>query len=447
MSHKQSRVISSRSSSRNRSSSHSSRSSSRNHSKSYKNKKRNHSSSGSSSSSSSRSSSRSVEVNRSSSVPNDKEGHLVCVPGDVLESRYMVQSILGEGTFGRVVQCVDFMRNNSTVAMKIIRNVKKYREAAKLEINVLNKINEQDPYGEHSCVKMLNWFDYHGHVCITFNKFGDSVFDFLKKNEFQPFCVDQVRHISYQLCKSVLFLHENRLTHTDLKPENILFHNSTSDVIFDRMMNKSINVVRSSDIELIDFGSATFDYEHHSSIVSTRHYRAPEVLLEIGWSHPCDVWSIACIIFELYTGNTLFQTHDNLEHMAMMERILGPIPYHMIKKSKKTKYFHRGKLDWNDNTSSGKYVKEHCKVLKSYMREHSLDHEELFDLLLLMFNYDDRYRIDLRSALRHPFFRMFNSSHANNNNYYYDNNTNNGYGAAGGGGDDYDWDAYYSLSR
>ena len=99
-------------------------------------------------------------------------------------------------------------------------------------------------------------------------------------------------------------------------------------------------------MRLIDFGSATFDWEHHSKVVSTRHYRqgyifgeniffllflshllrAPEVILELGWSQPCDIWSIGCIAFELYLGFTLFQTHDNREHLAMMEKILGPIP-------------------------------------------------------------------------------------------------------------------------
>ena len=48
---------------------------------------------------------------------------------------------------------------------------------------------------------------------------------------------------------------------------------------------------------------------------------------ELGWSQTCDVWSIGCILFELYLGFTLFQTHDNREHLAMMERILGPVPY------------------------------------------------------------------------------------------------------------------------
>lgn len=78
-----------------------------------------------------------------------------------------------------------------------------------------------------------------------------------------------------------------------------------------------------SEIRLIDFGSATFDDEYHSSVVSTRHYRAPEIILNLGWSFPCDIWSIGCILVEFFTGDALFQTHDNLEHLAMMENVCG----------------------------------------------------------------------------------------------------------------------------
>ena len=55
-------------------------------------------------------------------------------------------------------------------------------------------------------------------------------------------------------------------------------------------------------IRVIDFGSATFEDQYHSSVVSTRHYRAPEVILGLGWSFPCDLWSVGCILVELATG-------------------------------------------------------------------------------------------------------------------------------------------------
>lgn len=91
-------------------------------------------------------------------------------------------------------------------------------------------------------------------------------------------------------------------------------------------MNRQANqrrVLLDTEIRLIDFGSATFQDEYHSSVVSTRHYRAPEIILGLGWSFPCDIWSIGCILVEFFTGDALFQTHDNLEHLAMMEMVVG----------------------------------------------------------------------------------------------------------------------------
>ena len=96
------------------------------------------------------------------------------------------------------------------------------------------------------------------------------------------------------------FLHDHHLTHTDLKPENILFVANDWYSEYCPATKRNIRRMRDTRVKLIDFGSATFDWEHHSSVVSTRHYRPPEVILEMGWSQPCDVWSTGCIVFELY---------------------------------------------------------------------------------------------------------------------------------------------------
>lgn len=74
-------------------------------------------------------------------------------------------------------------------------------------------------------------------------------------------------------------MHDNHLTHTDLKPENILFVNSDFNVEMEPKKKKLYRVVKDAEVRLIDLGSATFDHEHHSTIVSTRHYRSPEVIL------------------------------------------------------------------------------------------------------------------------------------------------------------------------
>ncbi|XP_039495184.1 cyclin-dependent kinase 13 isoform X6 [Drosophila santomea] len=341
-------------------------------------------------------------------IQDDADGHLIYHTGDILHHRYKIMATLGEGTFGRVVKVKD-MERDYCMALKIIKNVEKYREAAKLEINALEKIAQKDPHCDHLCVKMIDWFDYHGHMCIVFEMLGLSVFDFLRENNYEPYPLDQVRHMAYQLCYSVKFLHDNRLTHTDLKPENILFVDSDYTSHYNHKINREVRRVKNTDVRLIDFGSATFDHEHHSTIVSTRHYRAPEVILELGWSQPCDVWSIGCILFELYLGITLFQTHDNREHLAMMERILGQIPYrmarnHTLYSKTKTKYFYHGKLDWDEKSSAGRYVRDHCKPLFLCQLSDSEDHCELFSLIKKMLEYEPSSRITLGEALHHPFF-------------------------------------------
>ncbi|XP_072285069.1 dual specificity protein kinase CLK2 [Pyxicephalus adspersus] len=361
----------------------------------------------------SRSSSTSRQSSRQAkSVEDDVEGHLIYRSGDWLQERYEIVSTLGEGTFGRVVQCIDHRRGGIRVALKIIKNVEKYKEAARLEINVLEKISEKDPESKHLCVRMFDWFDYHGHMCISFELLGLSTFDFLKENNYLPYPIHQVRHMAQQVCQAVKFLHDNKLTHTDLKPENILFVDSDYDLTYNVEKKRDERCVRKTDIRVVDFGSATFDSEHHSTIVSTRHYRAPEVILELGWSQPCDVWSIGCIIFEYYVGFTLFQTHDNKEHLAMMERILGPIPSRMVRKTRKQKYFYHGRLDWEEGSSAGRYVRDNCKPMKRYMVSESQDHHQLFDLIEGMLEYEPSKRMTLSEALKHPFFSPLKSEHA-----------------------------------
>jgi len=116
-------------------------------------------------------------------VTDDSDGHLAYLPGDWVNDRYEILSTLGEGTFGKVVKVKDHEKEDY-VAMKIIKNIHKYREAAKLEINVLQKLNAKDPQGKHLCVRMFDCFNYFGHMCLTFEILGESVFDFLKGNGY-----------------------------------------------------------------------------------------------------------------------------------------------------------------------------------------------------------------------------------------------------------------------
>jgi dual-specificity kinase len=270
-----------------------------------------------------------------------------------------IVKLLGQGTFGKVVQARD-RRRGECVAIKIIRSVQKYRDASKIELRVLATLKANDEDNRNRCIHLRDCFDYRGHICIVTDLLGQSVFDFLKGNNFVPFPNSQIQNFARQLltsvaCKSICagfeiyslidygpVLHDLNLIHTDLKPENILLcHNEYQTFTYNRKIPSSsatVNrqahqrrVLLDTEIRLIDFGSATFQDEYHSSVVSTRHYRAPEIILGLGWSFPCDIWSIGCILVEFFTGDALFQTHDNLEHLAMMEAVVNSrIDSHLV---------------------------------------------------------------------------------------------------------------------
>uniref|UniRef100_A0A8C4FAI2 dual-specificity kinase n=1 Tax=Dicentrarchus labrax TaxID=13489 RepID=A0A8C4FAI2_DICLA len=351
---------------------------------------------------------------RSRSVEDDGEGHLIYHTGDMLRARYEIVCTLGEGAFGKVVECIDHSKNHSRLTTLQLSRMKIFLEFAIQETYFLSSIPFL-PFS--SCVHMLDWFDYHGHVCIAFELLGLSTYDFLKENNFQPFPIEHIKHMAYQIIRAVRFLHKNKLTHTDLKPENILFIDSDYDMEYNPGMKRDERTLRNPDVKIVDFGNATYDHEHHTSVVSTRHYRAPEVILDLGWDHSCDVWSVGCILIEYYLGSTLFQTHDSKEHLAMMERVLGPIPTNLLQKTKKQRYVNRCRLDWDVHSSSGRYVRKHCKPLKHYMVSKSEDHHQLFDLIEKMMEYDPAKRLSLEQALRHPFFSCYrknsNSSKSN----------------------------------
>ena len=91
---------------------------------------------------------------------------------------------------------------------------------------------------------------------------------------------------------------------------------------------------------MIDYGSATYASDRRKGIINTRQYRAPEVLMNMEWDEESDIWGVACIAMELFTGDLLFQTvgmaershgqHDDLLHYALIEKIVGKIPQKMI---------------------------------------------------------------------------------------------------------------------
>lgn len=276
-------------------------------------------------------------------------------------AKYLITKLLGEGTFGRVLEArVDGSRSateqQSHVAIKVIRDVPRYLENAKIEARILQDIRKKDPRNESRCLRMYEAFVHkRKYYCIVTEPLGESLYEFLKSNHFVGYYLTDIQCFAEQCLEALQFLHGIRLAHTDLKPENILLqfrgYVETEPPRPGKAgsLSKPYKRPKSASIKLIDFGNATYHHESHSSIVNTRQYRSPEVILNTGWNESGDLWCLGCILLELYTGELFFSTHENLEHLALMEKLLHPIPQQIIRdvpKDTRSKFF-----EWDDATS------------------------------------------------------------------------------------------------
>jgi dual-specificity kinase len=133
----------------------------------------------------------------------------------------------------------------------------------------------------------------------------------------------------------------------------------------------------------------------------------------MGWSFPCDAWSIGCILIEFYTGEALFQTHDNLEHLAMMEMVLGPMPDDFRRKAETYKpgYFYANRLDF-PNMTTNKQSRKYVKCMKTIDETINsgpayTKHDQRFKhLLKRLLTFDPSQRIRVDQALKHSYFDL-----------------------------------------
>ncbi|KAK1933102.1 protein kinase domain containing protein [Babesia divergens] len=99
--------------------------------------------------------------------------------------------------------------------------------------------------------------------------------------------------------------------------------------------------------KICDLGNACWIDKHFTDEIQTRQYRAPETILKCGYDQSSDLWSLACIVFELITGDYLFDPHGSnalnrdINHLQLIVELLGPIPRHMIKSSARLKHHER----------------------------------------------------------------------------------------------------------
>lgn len=254
-----------------------------------------------------------------------KKGLYRGLAGDHIKYRYEIIRELGRGSFGIVFHCWDHKKSEE-VAIKIIKNKPKYREAGNFESILLDQIKKVDNFDSNCIVTKLKGFQFRGHLCIVFELLHCTLSHFL--SETSPVGIENtlVKRITIQLLQGLKFLHSLNYIHCDLKPENIMM----------KFANKS-------KIKIIDLGSACYNYTRSvPKYIQTRYYRAPEIIMGVLYGPSIDMWSLGCVIIELLLGYPIFQVGTEEELLYSMINLIGVPEASFIDRGSKSQDFFEG---------------------------------------------------------------------------------------------------------
>lgn len=286
---------------------------------------------------------------------NDDSDYILYV-NDILGSeeaghknRYLILDVLGQGTFGQVVKCQN-LRTQEVVAVKVIKNRTAYFNQSMMEVSVLDLLNQKlDKNDDHHLLRLKDTFIHRQHLCLVFELLSVNLYELIKQNQFRGLSTTLVRVFAQQLLNGLTLLNKARLIHCDLKPENILLKNLESPII-----------------KIIDFGSACDERQTVYTYIQSRFYRSPEVLLGLPYSSAIDMWSLGCIVVELFLGLPLFPGSSEYNQVSRIVEMLGMPPMWMLEMGKQSGEFFE---KTNDEFGRRSY---RLKSMEQYSREHNV---------------------------------------------------------------------------
>ncbi|CAK7899368.1 dual specificity protein kinase Yak1p [[Candida] anglica] len=224
--------------------------------------------------------------------------------------KYIVLDLLGCGTFGQVVKCQN-LSNQSLVAVKVIKSKPAYMNQSLTEVRLLEFLNVNS--SGKSFIRLLDTFMHKEHLCLVFELLASNLYELIKQNQFQGLNMRLVKLLTRQLLESLSQLKGFQMIHCDLKPENILLCQPDKP-----------------DIKVIDFGSACFTRQTSYTYIQSRFYRSPEVILGLPYTESIDMWSLGCIVGELFLGLPMFPGNSEYNQIWKIVDMLGLPPRHMI---------------------------------------------------------------------------------------------------------------------
>ncbi|KAL7068939.1 protein kinase domain-containing protein [Cryptosporidium serpentis] len=365
--------------------------------------------------------------------------------------RYQILGEIGEGAFGVVYRCKDRL-TGEIIALKEFKSIissQNYENSSEYENKVNNNISKfahnrilceiatlRRLCGQKHIVQLRDFFLHENRYYLALEYYPQSLLQFLEKSS-NGIQMKIIQSCIYQIIQALDTCHSMGIIHRDIKPENILISGQDVDDIdvklcdfgFARFIQQNSNNLKDGKQFCGDVGEKSkYGNRPLTSYVSTRWYRAPELLIRsFDYNTGIDVWAVGCIMAELIDGEPLFAGNSDIDQLYLIRNCIGRLDEKhqtLLESNKKLhtafkKHITKGFMIGSDaKYNYGKYnANKHANYVVPPYQIPSLKErygnkidEIAFDFLNVILTMDPQKRPNCNQLLKHPFLASFNSN-------------------------------------
>lgn len=308
------------------------------------------------------------------------EGHIV--------KRFVIEKKVGQGAYGVVFKAIDKKTKELIALKKLFGAFQDDTDSQRTfrEVMLLQELN-----GHDNIIRLLNVIKAENNLDLYL------VFDYMEADLFNVIrakILEEVhkKFIIYQTLKALKFIHSADIIHRDLKPSNIFLNSDCHVKLGDFGLARTLECTQSG----LAAGLIT-DY------VATRWYRAPEMLLaSTKYGKPIDMWSVGCILFELYVGRAMLPGKSTKDMLKMVFQATG---FPDKKEYAEVKREHKIKIEY-DELAQEKFKKNRIIFAQFAQCCHDPDAVDLLEKLL---QFNPKRRLTAEEALEHAYVKEFHN--------------------------------------